>query len=248
MIWRRFSGAGNSFFIADNITSIKIKETGRSQLAQKICNSFVNAKTDGLIVLEKKTGYDFEWDFYNNDGSEAEMCGNAARCVSLYYQKFIQPKNDLVFLTKAGKIEAKILSSEKVSVSMPKISVQTNIDGHFSVNTGVPHIVVQGPANLKTAQKLRPLPAPKGSNVTFLNGTDAVTYERGVEDFTKACGTGAVAAAALRYYLSGTKQSVITMPGGNLEIIIKDLESPATLIGNTQYDYSLNMERIHEKI
>lgn len=237
MIWQRVSGAGNSFFITDNLTQKKLSKDKRSELAKKLCLSYPNAKTDGLIVLDKHSALDFEWDFYNNDGSIAEMCGNAARCVSLYFQKYVKEKKHLSFLTIAGKIESEILSPSRVKVVMPQLSAQGKIKGHFYINSGVPHIVVEAQADRELAKNLRPFPLPRGSNITFVDGETAVTYERGVEDYTLACGTGAVAAAAYRFYKTGAKRSVVRMPGGELEVVIHDLASHAELVGDVRFDF-----------
>lgn len=239
MIWRRISGAGNSFYIFDNINGRISRTKNRAQLAQKICTQFNNLKTDGLIFLEKHGDYDFEWDFYNNDGSQAEMCGNAARCVSLFYHKFVKRKEQITFKTLAGTIETQILSANKIKVVMPALSRPQQLEGYFYINTGVPHIVVAELPDKNLAKKLRPNPPPSGANITFLNGNKAVTYERGVEDFTSACGTGAVAAAAFIFYKSGQHNSIITMPGGNLEVFIQDFNTRPLLVGDAKFDFEL---------
>lgn len=222
MRWSRWSGAGNTFLIADARAFPNNKAVDRSALARQICHAFGRAETDGLLVIEPKEGYDFAWDFYNSDGSRAEMCGNAARCAAMYFYRKNNSKKNLEFLTLAGKVGAQIISDSIVRVEMPTLPANFSlVQGHFWVNTGVPHIVIEGAPDAERARTLRPLPNDKGSNITFVlevskSGCKAVTFERGVENFTLACGTGAVAAACYLAQKTGGSRFVVEMPGGQL--------------------------------
>lgn len=225
MIWSRWSGAGNTFFIADAWNQAwDLSSAARAQQVRKICRAFPQASTDGLLYLEKNQNADFAWDFYNADGSGAEMCGNAARCAALYFQEKIQPKSALRFITKAGDIETRTLGPGLVQVLMPQLKVgEQNSAAAFFVNTGVPHWVLEENPDSERALMLRQTPSPAGANVTFVNkvghqGCDAVTFERGVENFTQACGTGAVAAAAYLSQRFGVGPFEINMPGGILRV------------------------------
>jgi diaminopimelate epimerase len=223
MIWSRWSGAGNSFYIADAWTQKwTSKKNERSRQAAEICKIFLHAETDGLLYLEPKKGFDFSWDFYNSDGSSAEMCGNAARCVSQYFQEKIRKQQKLIFSTLAGEVEATVLDNQRVRVVMPRLPKDfQKMEGHLHVNTGVPHFILEQEPSESVALSLRPIPKNSGSNVTFVSqvsgsGCRAVTFERGVERFTEACGTGAVAAGALLTERFGKGRYAIEMPGGTI--------------------------------
>jgi len=230
----RMSGAGNTFFI---LQGPLVAKADRPQFVQKICNNYVGFNTDGVLFLLDSTEADADWDFYNSDGSSAEMCGNAARCAGLFYFAKMKSKENILFNTAAGVIEASIVDANKgiVRVLMPQIigkfgvqEVVVNkkkIKGFF-VNTGVPHFVLLRTPDEELAKELRASTAfgSAGANITFTefdsgDFIQAVTFERGVEDFTLACGTGAVAAAKYHHFLY---PSVITqtveMPGGLLQV------------------------------
>jgi diaminopimelate epimerase len=236
----RVSGAENTFFIADLFSAEgRAHMEGwsrerRAAFARKVCSSYFGFQTDGLLFLKPEKNYDFAWDFYNADGSAAEMCGNAARCAIVYFHEFIQKKDKVYFHTEAGDIDGKFLAPDRAQVEMTQI---TEVEPHlkleeedgFFVNTGVPHYVLLRPPQKDLARKLRFHPhfGKGGSNITFVeivstNKAKAVTFERGVEDFTQACGTGAVAAACLlseRMTADQRHESIhIQMPGGLLEI------------------------------
>jgi diaminopimelate epimerase len=248
MILTRMSGAGNSFYVCDEWSESQgLEEAVRPSFAKKICRLFPEVPTDGFIILKKKVNFDFEWDFYNADGSHAEMCGNAARCVALYFNQRIRAQEKIRFLSGAGPVEAELLLDRRVRVVMPRTTKPKKaVQGYFSINTGVPHIVVESRADLNLAQSLRPLPEPSGSNVTFVSNVqegaslitcNAVTFERGVEAWTAACGTGAVAAATYLRETRACSHSEIHMPGGVLEVIDHGLDQCSELIGPVRFDY-----------
>lgn len=225
MKWSRWSGAGNTFLIAEagDLAALK-KQHSRPELARRLCQSFDRAPTDGLLLIEARSGFDFAWDFYNSDGSVAEMCGNAARCAAMYFFKTRATSKKMKFLTLAGEIGAEVISDDLVKVEMPMLPATFEyLPEFFAINTGVPHIVLEEPPDLARAKIFRPLPDAKGSNVTFImratkTGCKAVTFERGVENFTLACGTGAVAAAAYLAMKTGGSCFDIEMPGGKLRV------------------------------
>ncbi|MFP5518632.1 MAG: diaminopimelate epimerase [Bdellovibrionia bacterium] len=234
----KYSGAGNSFVIA--ACSEKNATTGKlSQLAKKICSRESGLGADGFLVLIPTLNKDeFTWDFYNSDGSVAEMCGNAARCAALYISNQQKSANKKIqFNTLAGTVRTELAAESLITVEMTPLVggdvEQLTIEGKeisfFRVNTGVPHVVIDlgaefRPEPLKNMAAI--LRAHKhfgnaGTNVTLVQKirTDevkAVTYERGVEDFTLACGTGAVAAAAFNKHSSGAMKTTVEMPGGTL--------------------------------
>jgi len=81
--FEKMSGAGNDFVIIDNRT-LKIPPADQPGLARKICRRMFSVGADGLIFIEESTTADFSWNFYNADGSVAEMCGNGSRCAARF--------------------------------------------------------------------------------------------------------------------------------------------------------------------
>ncbi len=232
----RVSGAQNSFWFIDATqepwSSFFKSSTNdqRKTLAGKICKNTANQSADGLIFIVPHAGFDFAWDFYNSDGSSAEMCGNAARCAVQFHFKKISPKSEVSFLSGAGPIVVHRLSETESKARMTackdgKLMTVNGINGYF-VNTGVPHFVIEQNRDRNLAEQLRKVSdfGPAGANITFVqktavNAINAVTFERGVEDFTLACGTGAVAAAVYLQKESGTKMAIqVKMPGGILTV------------------------------
>lgn len=223
---------------------------GRSRFAQKICDRHFGVGADGLVIVENSSLADVKWDFYNSDGSVAEMCGNAARCIGRWAQLHL--KMDSVALqTAAGKVMINASANELFSVQMTPIQdFRFNQSFEYKsqhlqytfVDTGVPHAVVklnslsQIREELDWIRKLRTSPdvGPRGANVTLLRALSeseiqAVTFERGVEDFTLSCGTGAVAAAFAYYKEVKRGEIQVQVPGGRLTV--KFLPQGPLLIG-----------------
>ncbi len=230
----KMQGAGNSFLLS----SEKVEKISRSLMAKNLCDVSFGIGADGMVFLNLEKNNAYEWDFYNSDGSQAEFCGNAARCVALYIFEKCPGLLKIEIKTMLGLIKCELKSKKVVQIEMPKIEwyAKEKTTPFWPtpvawLNTGVPHIVIE----LSSSQKLKSnkLEAsqirnwdqlgPLGSNVTFLsahsaNLITAVTYERGVEDFTLACGTGAVAAAIFIMEKKSTTTCRVQMPGGNLDI------------------------------
>src|SRR5208283_2474829 len=145
----KMTGSGNDFIIIDNRSLKLAKERGR-ELARLACRRKVSVGADGLILIENDNQADFRWQFFNADGSEAEMCGNGARCAARFARlKGIVDKDRLCFNTLAGLIEAQVSGdSAKVRMTQPH-SLEVDIDVALSdcpfhlnfINTGVPHTV-----------------------------------------------------------------------------------------------------------
>ncbi len=210
------AGAGNDFIIIDaNKTKMNFKN-----LALSVCDRSNGVGADGLLLYSKSPKADYKMRIINADGSEAEMCGNGARCMAAYIVKNAKPRKKIFTMeTLAGVLEAQAVGeSANIRLSNPKDyrpDITIEVDGrdmkvHY-IDTGVPHtiIFVEGldKIDVKTiGSKIRFHEEfkPRGTNANFVQilGQDLVdcrTYERGVEDETKACGTGSVAAAIVSY-------------------------------------------------
>jgi len=209
-----------------------------AHLARSICDRRFGVGADGLLVLEKSKRADMRMRIFNADGSEAEMCGNGARCAAYYLRK-----NKLTLETKAGVLAA-LVSGENVMVRLScpdkiKQNIGLNICGRLVradfVNTGVPHTVifVEGLEKIDVPALGRMVRydkafSPAGTNADFVEvaGKGMIkvrTYERGVEGETLACGTGSTASAlifASKSNFSGPVK-VITRSGEILTVTFK---------------------------
>jgi diaminopimelate epimerase len=244
----KMSGTGNDFILIDHRKSRLTREV-MPEFARLICRRRFSVGADGLILIEDSDQADFKWLFFNGDGSEAEMCGNGARCAARFaYMQGIAPAH-MRFETLAGIIEAKV-SDINVSVLMTeprdfRMDRQVDIDGQslklHSVDTGVPHAVLfvedfeqVDICGMGRAVRFHPDFMPAGTNVNFVqpleDGSLKVrTYERGVENETMACGTGAVAAALTGAVSGMTRSPVDIVTSGNDRLtILFDLKDGPT--------------------
>jgi diaminopimelate epimerase len=238
----KMSGSGNDFIIIDNRKRI-VDEAGMMNFVANVCRRKMSVGADGLILIENADAVDFKWRFFNSDGSVAEMCGNGARCAARFaYMKGIAG-TEMSFETEAGIIHAKV-AKDQVKIKMPDpadlktdyaLELKNSTLSVSSVNTGVPHVVVEADniddiEVVKLGREIRfhDVFDPAGTNVNFvcLQNDDIVairTYERGVEDETLACGTGAIACAIVISYKKKIKSpvKVMTRSGGYLYIYYK---------------------------
>ncbi|MDH3956406.1 MAG: diaminopimelate epimerase [Desulfobacteraceae bacterium] len=241
----KMSGSGNDFIIIDNRNNI-IDENGLSKFIAKVCRRKMAVGADGLILVENTDSSDFKWRFFNSDGSDAEMCGNGARCVARFaYLNDIAGSN-MSFETLAGLVKAEVIKDRvKVKMTDPldlktddTIELKNGLLSISSVNTGVPHVVIVNDSIddvdiVKIGREIRYHDqfSPAGTNVNFVchikDNTLAIrTYERGVEDETLACGTGAAASAIIMAHKMklDSPLSVLTRSGGYLNIFFKEKE------------------------
>lgn len=247
----KMQGCGNDFVVIDN-RELGLSRAEMPRWAEKICARAFGICADGLFFIDEApedSGLDYCWHFYNNDGSRAEMCGNASRCAGrLTYTLDIAPAEH-VFGTDAGPIRAKVITEGpergqvKVQLTPPRdtqTGIELSADGrdltvHY-VDTGVPHVVVfvddvqaEDIKALGAAIRYHERFAPAGTNVNIAQVKDKETillrtYERGVEDETYACGTGAAATQFLARELGLTDSAArLTTSGGEvLTVSVED--------------------------
>lgn len=194
----KYSANGNDFVLL-----LAQEKEDRSALAQKLCHRQNGVGADGLIVVLPHPEYDFEWEFYNSDGSRADMCGNGSRAVAHFaHEKGISKDNKAEFLTGAGVIRATINGLYVVSDMVPPKIIRDDIEEYgekwWFINSGVPHLVaVRDNIDVFDTDQARALRQKYNANVNICKVQDDTlyvrTYERGVEDETLACGTGMVA-------------------------------------------------------
>lgn len=246
MKFTKMQGAGNDFIIIDNMGG-RLKSEDFGSLARKLCQRRMAIGADGLMIVEKPTqGGDFKMLFYNADGSMGEMCGNGARCIAKYGFEHQLCGDTICIETTAGMVKAWRQDQIRYKVRLNDVT-RLELDMKLAVsgrtyscsyvelgNPALPHLVLEiaGLRELESKQlwnlgsMLRSHPAlPKGANVNFyeITGEDQVferTFERGVEDFTYACGTGTgslVAVLTEKGLCSGSNVKV-SMAGGDLFI------------------------------
>lgn len=227
----KYQGAGNDFILVDNRQNI-VNHNNPALLAQ-LCDRRFGIGGDGIMFLQNREGYDFEMVYYNADGQPSSMCGNGGRCI-VAFAKFLGVVDaETDFLAVDGPHYATITAEGNwVSLQMIDVDVVSTDADAYVLNTGSPHYV-QLADGLKdknvfaegSAIRNNATYREKGINVNFVEPNDSGyfvrTFERGVEDETFACGTGATA-VALAMAKHHNQQGHITTPvkvlGGDLNI------------------------------
>ncbi|XPV76435.1 MAG: diaminopimelate epimerase [Desulfovibrio sp.] len=235
----KMQGCGNDFVIIDN-RSLKLDPSKMAKWAEALCKRAFGIYGDGLFFIDhapEGEDVDLMWHFFNSDGSRAEMCGNASRCMGKLSWMLGIVGTEHSFMSDAGPIKVQVLPEQdevKVQLTEPhsiKMDIVLDIDGreytaHFA-DTGVPHAVLFlddlqniDIKKLGAAVRYHEAFAPAGTNVNFAQIVDKETvnvrtYERGVEDETYACGTGVSAVQLLGNKLGMTGDfSKLTTTGG----------------------------------
>lgn len=227
----KYHGAGNDFVMIDNRETIF--DVNDSQLIQAICHRHFGVGADGIILLENDLNYDFKMVFANNDGSIGSMCGNGGRCIVRFAHDLgmIINKKNIRFSAIDGIHHARI-EDDLICLKMQDVHEIGSRNGLIFLHSGTTPHHVQFVVNLESfpvcieAQKIRDIDVdPRGVNVNYVEIKDGEfhvrTYERGVEDETLACGTGATSVAIAVHSLGmlGNKNFCnIKMPGGDLKI------------------------------
>ena len=225
----KMHGAGNDFVLIDDRDGAFPCE--REVLA-KIGARQTGVGCEGIILVQKSDRADFRMRFFNPDGSEAELCGNGARCVAAFAREIGAAKADKMhFETQAGDIRAEIIhpaTSQLVKVEMPD---PKDLRANF-INSGVPHriVPVDDLAGVDVEGEGRRIRhsgefAPAGTNVDFVtycapHDVSIRTYERGVEAETGACVTGSVAAALVGVAQHGLEFPVTVRTVKGFELVI----------------------------
>jgi diaminopimelate epimerase len=225
----KYQGAGNDFIVIDN------RNVGFDALSQdliaKMCDRRFGIGADGLMLLQYTKKFDFEMLYYNADGREGSMCGNGGRCIVAFARDLGIITKEADFLAVDGAHRAQI-DNDQVNLGMIDVNAVVRNGADFVLNTGSPHYVkvVDDLANyavFKEGSAIRNNDTyrKEGINVNFVereaDGYFVRTFERGVEDETLACGTGATAAAiamAIQDGKFGDVEIPIRVVGGQLYI------------------------------
>ncbi|MBN2712429.1 MAG: diaminopimelate epimerase [Planctomycetes bacterium] len=242
----KMQGSGNDFIMIDNRDNL-VADSDRVAFVKKVCPRATAVGADGVIFLENDPELDFKWHFFNADGSEAEMCGNGARCMAVFANAIGAAGSSMTFRTIAGSIDATIVEGgarvRLTDSELPTLHTGLEFNGltadAYFINTGVPHVIVPvedlESVDIKksgAAIRYHETFKPAGTNANFIAKADdgsilIRTYERGVEDETLACGTGSVAAAIVANQLYSTPAPVTirTRSGITLKISFAKTES-----------------------
>src|ERR1041385_1052110 len=212
----KMTGAGNDFVLIDNLE--QEFNLNWSLSAPVLCNRRYGVGADGLLIIEKSSKAAFTMSYFNADGTYGGMCGNGGRCSANYVMEKLGL--DEVRFEALGYTYEASRKRDDVKLQMKDInSIQTNIKVRIGedellvnfVDSGAPHVVIlqdsipsriyekirnEGIVELGRAMRHHPTFAPDGTNVNFIEPLSKSTismrtYERGVEDETLACGTGA---------------------------------------------------------
>ncbi len=252
----KMNGAGNDFIILNNFEE-RLPRESFPQIARMLCERRLSIGADGLMVVEAADqGGDFKMLFFNSDGSTGEMCGNGARCICRYgfengLAREVQAVETTAGMVFGRRIDKRLYRIQLNDPTTIRLDCPLEVDGvRYACsyvelgNPGLPHAVIPY-HNLRNAdeQELRELgrkirwnPAfPKGANVNFYELIEEDhfferTFERGVEDFTYACGTGTGSVAAvltLQGKVSG-HQVRADMTGGTLVVDAERIHSHIT--------------------
>lgn len=255
----KYVATGNDFVVVDNRDGRY--DANNKRLWEKVCAQKWGVGADGVLFVEKslKENCDFKMRYLNADGGEVSMCGNGARAITAFFHsECAGGKNQYTFETKNGVYTCKLDATWGFCLSMTelydvgKIDISTLIKNESSLylNTGVPHCVfevkdVEHFPVFEEGKKIRYNSLfSEGSNANFYtrlseNRLKVRTYERGVENETLACGTGATAvaiAAAKRYQI---KEAIeVEVPGGLLLIKFNQDFTSIELCGKAEKIFS----------
>jgi diaminopimelate epimerase len=226
----KYQGTGNDFVMIDNRLGTFPKED--TKFIAHLCNRRFGIGGDGLILLENDHKFDFKMVYYNSDGSQSTMCGNGGRCLVAFAKKINVIGNSTTFNAVDGMHHATVDEDGIVSLQMIDVlNIKKESDYTF-LDTGSPHHVqlVEELENYDVKEqgaaiRYSELYGKQGSNINFVKKIDATTfslrtYERGVEDETLACGTGATA-VAIAMNATGTTDATsidLNVEGGKLVV------------------------------
>ncbi|SHN21027.1 diaminopimelate epimerase [Flavobacterium xinjiangense] len=236
----KYQGTGNDFVMIDNRSNFFPKDN--IQLIARLCDRRFGIGGDGLILLENDIETDFKMVYYNSDGNQSSMCGNGGRCLVAFAKKLHVIKDNTTFIATDGLHHASVAENGIVSLQMIDVPEVKITPDYVFMNTGSPHHiqlvedlehynVKENGASIRYGE----LYGKQGSNINFVKKIDETTfslrtYERGVEDETLACGTGATAVAIAMNVLGETKASSIDLnvEGGKLVVSFDEKDGKFT--------------------
>lgn len=265
IIFHKYEGTGNDFVMIDNRNNFFPKDN--IKLIEHLCDRRFGIGGDGLILLENDQiasklamKIDFKMVYYNSDGNQSSMCGNGGRCLVAFAKSLNVIQNQATFIAIDGLHHATIDEQNVVSLQMKDVDELQINENYVFLNTGSPHhvMLVDDLENYNVkdnGSKIRysDLYGKSGSNINFVtqnsdNNFSIRTYERGVEDETLSCGTGATAVAIAMHAIGKTNSNAIdiNVQGGKLAVSFdkKDniytnvfLKGPATFVFSGEINF-----------
>ena len=247
----KYEGTGNDFVMIDNRNDFFPKND--IKLIAQLCDRRFGIGADGLILLENDSNSEFKMVYYNSDGNQSTMCGNGGRCIVAYAKKLNIIKSSATFMAIDGIHHATVSEENSVSLQMKDVNFVKLEPNYFFLDTGSPHHIEMvseiSTIDVKSkgaAIRYSAIYDPAGTNVNFVEQINEDifsirTYERGVEDETLSCGTGATAVAIAMNFSGKTNSNNITInvQGGKLEVSFDkndshysnvSLKGPATFV------------------
>lgn len=248
MKFYKYEGTGNDFIFIDNRDN-SFPKTDIKRI-EKLCDRRFGIGADGLILLENDSETDFRMVYFNSDGNPSSMCGNGGRCIVAFAKSLHLINDQTTFLAADGLHKAFILENGIISLGMKNVDDVKIHDDYVFLNTGSPHhvMLVEEIENYEVkinGAKIRysDLYGKEGSNVNFVkqlflqdskqpNHFRLRTYERGVEDETYSCGTGATAVAIAMSAIGKTNSNhvYLDVEGGKLEVTFDKVDHVYTNI------------------
>lgn len=219
----KYQGAGNDFIMIDNRNDLISKD--KEKMAIKLCERRFGLGSDGLIFIEADKDVDFNMNFFNPDGSQS-FCGNGSRCAVKFAKYLNAFEGDKTDFKAIDGIHSAELIDGNVKVSIQNVLSYDKYEDDYYMHTGSPHYMkfynnvdeedlILISREIRYSEKFK----PGGTNVNFIQKVNNYTikirtYERGVENETYACGTGATACAL-------TQAIVEEIPRGNIKVKAK---------------------------
>ncbi len=238
--FNKYQGTGNDFIIIDN--RIEVLKKDDHAVIKKLCDRRFGIGADGLILINRAEGFDFEMVYFNSDGFEGSMCGNGGRCAAQFAVRNKIAGTNILFKAIDG-IHTALADDEIIKLKINDVKQPEIINNNYFINTGSPHYVifVNDPDSLDVVNEGRKIrysaDFPEGgTNVNYVKAfseSDEIyvrTYERGVENETLSCGTGVTAsaiAAVLTGHFVSSPVNVLTK-GGRLIVDFKIHEDKIT--------------------
>ena len=229
-LFEKYQGAGNDFIILDDRQESFPDHD--YNLVKNICDRHYGIGADGLILLRDSKRSDFKMLYFNANGHLSSLCGNGSRCLFAFAKKYQIVDNQGTFETSDGIIKGSVTSNDLICIEMGDVLKIEKRDSAIFMDTGSPHHVEfvdqVSSVDVKSQGAAIRYGAPyfeTGSNVNFVekvneNEFNIRTYERGIEDETLACGTGAVAAAISVHFSKLTSLNFLKINalGGSLQV------------------------------
>ena len=251
----KYQGTGNDFILVDDRQGF-FPAAEASQIAY-LCDRRFGIGADGLILLRNSERYDFEMVYFNADGHEGSMCGNGGRCTVKYAAALGLISGRTEFMAVDGVHHAELVP-EGVSLGMSDVSVIQDLGEAYFADTGSPHYVtfVDSLSDFDVVGEGRAIRyndtyRAEGTNVNFIVEHDHFleirTYERGVENETLSCGTGATAAALVWAEKKGLQVGRVPLlfPGGEVQVTWKKeggMYTDIQLIGPAEQSFKGEVE------